>query len=89
MFLDHGYLIYASSELLFESLLLKFEFCDDDQKGTLVEILVDMMAENKKLVKLANQPYYFLEYFLHDINQCTCVIKQRLNWTANCTGSIP
>ena len=70
MFLDDAYAIYASSEDLFESFLIQFPHFDHESKGVLVEILIEMIQENKKLVKIANQPYFFLEFFLHDINQC-------------------
>ena len=30
-----------------------------------------MMMDNKKLIKLCSKPYYFLEFWIHMINQCT------------------
>ena len=72
MFLDHGYAIYSANEDLFKSFILKFpEFESEKTKGYLVEILVEMMLDNKKLIRHADTPYYFMEFFLHEINQCT------------------
>lgn len=33
------------------------------------ENLIEFMRENKKYIAIANEPYYFMEYFLHIINQ--------------------
>lgn len=33
------------------------------------ENLVEFMRENKKYIAIANEPYYFMEYFLHVVNQ--------------------
>lgn len=75
MFLDHGLAIYSKSIKLFKSLLLQFPVAESaGLGGVLVEILIEMMLENKELIRYANSPYYFLEYFLHDVNQCTCTI---------------
>lgn len=33
------------------------------------ENLVEFMRENKKYIPMANEPYYFMEYWLHVVNQ--------------------
>lgn len=33
-----------------------------------------MMLDNKKLLKLANAPYYFIQFWLYTINQCKYII---------------
>lgn len=35
----------------------------------MTENLIEFMRENKKYISIANEPYYFMEYFLHVINQ--------------------
>ncbi len=36
-----------------------------------MEALVEMMKENRGLIRLCNEPYYFLEYWLYLINSGT------------------
>lgn len=41
--------------------------------------MVEMLLDNKKLIPLANNPYYFLEFWLHTINQ-ESQLDRKLYW---------